>query len=131
MKDGSLARARDLYQMLATTEPQNPLHMQNYQQVMGRMEGESPAIGITAEEGAVIVEELEAVSYTHLDVYKRQLQSHARRRHGRFAAGMPSAYYDHLEMFVKGLHLRFQDPQPRRAYGLVNCSNVPRPGFAL
>jgi tetratricopeptide (TPR) repeat protein len=62
VKDGSLARARDLYQMLATTEPQNPLHMQNYQQVMGRMEGESPAIGITAEEGAVIVEELEATA---------------------------------------------------------------------
>ncbi|MFZ0796475.1 MAG: tetratricopeptide repeat protein, partial [Terriglobales bacterium] len=62
VKDGNLARARDLYQMLATTEPQNPLHMQNYQQVVGRMEGESPAIGITAEEGAVIVEELEAIA---------------------------------------------------------------------
>src|SRR5208282_645797 len=62
VKDGSLARARDLYQMLATTEPQNSLHMQNYQQVVGRMEGEPPAIGITAEEGAVIVEELEAIA---------------------------------------------------------------------
>jgi tetratricopeptide (TPR) repeat protein len=62
VKDGNLARARDLYQMLATTEPQNSLHMQNYQQVVGRMEGASPAIGITAEEGAVIVEELEATA---------------------------------------------------------------------
>jgi tetratricopeptide (TPR) repeat protein len=62
VKDGNLARARDLYQMLATTEPQNQLHMQNYQQVVGRMEGASPAIGITAEEGAVIVEELEATA---------------------------------------------------------------------
>ncbi len=62
VKDGSLARARDLYQMLATTEPQNSLHMQNYQQVVGRMEGEPPAVGITAEEGAVIVEELEATA---------------------------------------------------------------------
>ena len=62
VKDGNLARARDLYQMLATTEPQNPLHMQNYQQVVGRMAGASPAIGITAEEGAVIVEELEATA---------------------------------------------------------------------
>ena len=62
VKDGNLARARDLYQMLATTEPQNQLHLQNYQQVVGRMEGASPAIGITAEEGAVIVEELEATA---------------------------------------------------------------------
>jgi tetratricopeptide (TPR) repeat protein len=62
VKDGNLTRARDLYQMLATTEPQNLLHMQNYQQVVGRMQGESPAIGITAEEGAVIVEELEAIA---------------------------------------------------------------------
>ncbi|HYW38569.1 MAG TPA: tetratricopeptide repeat protein [Terriglobales bacterium] len=62
VKDGNLARARDLYQMLATTEPQNPLHMQNYQQVVGRMDGASPASGITAEEGAVIVEELEATA---------------------------------------------------------------------
>ena len=62
VKDGNLARARDLYQMLATTEPQNQLHMQNYQQVVERMEGVAPAAGITAEEGAVIVEELEATA---------------------------------------------------------------------
>jgi tetratricopeptide (TPR) repeat protein len=62
VKDGNLARARDLYQMLATTEPQNQMHMQNYQQVVGRMEGEAPAAGITAEEGVVIVEELEATA---------------------------------------------------------------------
>jgi len=62
VKDGNLARARDLYQMLATTEPQNQLHMQNYQQVVARMEGAAPALGITAEEGAVIVEELEATA---------------------------------------------------------------------
>ena len=62
VKDGNLARARDLYQMLATTEPQNLVHTQNYQQVVGRMDGESPALGITAEEGSVIVEELEATA---------------------------------------------------------------------
>ncbi|MBZ5667722.1 MAG: tetratricopeptide repeat protein [Acidobacteriia bacterium] len=62
VKDGNLARARDLYQMLATTEPQNQLHMQNYQQVVQKMEGVSPVARITAEEGAVIVEELEATA---------------------------------------------------------------------
>jgi len=62
VKEGDLARARDLYQMLATTEPQNQLHMQNYQQVVARLEGSAPLTGITAEEGAVIVEELEATA---------------------------------------------------------------------
>jgi tetratricopeptide (TPR) repeat protein len=62
VKEGNLARARDLYQMLGTTEPQNQLHTQNYQQVVARMEEASPSIGISAEEGAVIVEELEATA---------------------------------------------------------------------
>ncbi|HWZ82121.1 MAG TPA: tetratricopeptide repeat protein [Terriglobales bacterium] len=61
-KAGDFVRARDLYQMLATLEPQNPLHMQNYQQVLTHIEGEAPARLITAEEGAVIVEELEATA---------------------------------------------------------------------
>src|SRR5258708_22945782 len=38
------------------------MHMQNYQQVVARMEGAAPGLGITAEEGAVIVEELEATA---------------------------------------------------------------------
>ena len=62
VQDGNLARARDLYQMLATTEPQNLLHLQNYQQVVSRMEDASPTTGITAEEGALLVEELEAIA---------------------------------------------------------------------
>ncbi len=62
VKDGNLARARDLYQMLATTEPQNQLHQQNYQQVVALMAGDAPSTGITAEEGAVIVDELEATA---------------------------------------------------------------------
>ena len=62
VEDGNLTRARDLYQMLATTEPQNPVHRQNHQQVLGRLAGSSPTPGITAEEGAVIIEELEATA---------------------------------------------------------------------
>jgi hypothetical protein len=48
--------------MLSTTEPQNQVHLQNYQQVLARLEEASPSRGITAEEGAVIVEELEAIA---------------------------------------------------------------------
>ncbi len=62
VKSGDLARARDLYQALATSEPQNQIHLQNYEQVVQRMAGTSPGNGITAEEGAVIVEELEATA---------------------------------------------------------------------
>jgi pilus assembly protein FimV len=63
---GELARARDLYQLLAQQEPQNPMHMQNYQQVVGMMGGTTGSRLITAEEGTVLVEELEATA-TPLD----------------------------------------------------------------
>jgi tetratricopeptide (TPR) repeat protein len=62
VKTGDFLRARDLYKMLATLEPQNQLHMQNYQQVLTHMDESSPVRMITAEEGAVIVEELEATA---------------------------------------------------------------------
>jgi tetratricopeptide (TPR) repeat protein len=62
VKNGDLNRAGDLYQMLATIEPQNALHTQNYQQVMAKMDASAPMQKITAEEGAVIVDELEATA---------------------------------------------------------------------
>ena len=62
VKNGNLERARDLYQMLATLEPQNQIHLQNYQQVVTRIQESSPKRMITAEEGAVIVDELEATA---------------------------------------------------------------------
>ncbi|MGB9491037.1 MAG: tetratricopeptide repeat protein, partial [Terriglobales bacterium] len=61
VKNGNLERARDLYQMLAANEPQNPLHAQNCRQINEQLHGTSAnASGITAEEGALIIEELEA-----------------------------------------------------------------------
>jgi tetratricopeptide (TPR) repeat protein len=62
VQTGDLTRARDLYQKLATVEPQNPLHMQNYQQVVGQIGGTSGDKIITAEEAAVLVDELEATA---------------------------------------------------------------------
>jgi len=62
VQNGNLERARDLYQMLATLEPQNQIHMQNYQQVVTRIQAASPRQVITAEEGAVLVDELEATA---------------------------------------------------------------------
>lgn len=60
---GDLTCARDLYQKLAALEPQNPLHMQSYQQVVSQLGGTpSGTKTITAEEAAVIVDELEATA---------------------------------------------------------------------
>src|SRR5271155_2359429 len=62
VQSGDLPRARDLYQKLATMEPGNPLHMSSYQQVVSQIGGDSAASLITAEEAAVIVDELEATA---------------------------------------------------------------------
>jgi tetratricopeptide (TPR) repeat protein len=59
---GDLARARDLYHQLAEQEPQNSMHMQNYQQVVGMMGGSTGSKLLTVEEGIVLVEELEATA---------------------------------------------------------------------
>ena len=62
VQSGDLARARDLYQRLAEQEPQNAMHMQNYQQVVGMMGGSTGGKLLTVEEGIVLVEELEATA---------------------------------------------------------------------
>jgi pilus assembly protein FimV len=62
VQSGDLARARDLYEGLAEQEPQNPMHMQNYKQVVGMMGGATGSKLLTVEEGIVLVEELEATA---------------------------------------------------------------------
>ena len=62
VQSGDLTRARDLYQKLATVEPQNTLHMQNYQQVVSQLSGTSGTKLITPEEAVVIIEDLEATA---------------------------------------------------------------------
>ena len=60
---GELGKARELYQNLAAMEPDNPLHIKNYEQVVGMMGGRfSGGRMISAEEGAVMVDELEATT---------------------------------------------------------------------
>lgn len=62
VQTGDLPRARELYQQLIAMEPQNPIHSQNLQQVSAKL-GDTPrGEMITAEEGAVIVDELEATA---------------------------------------------------------------------
>jgi pilus assembly protein FimV len=62
VQSGDLAKAGDLYKRLAEQEPQNSMHMQNYQQVVGMMGGSAGGKLLTVEEGIVLVEELEATA---------------------------------------------------------------------
>jgi len=60
---GNFEKARDYYLKLTQLEPQNQLHSRNYQQVLAKLGvGTTGARLITAEEGAVLVEELEATA---------------------------------------------------------------------
>jgi tetratricopeptide (TPR) repeat protein len=59
---GDLPRARDLYQKLAQIEPQNPLHMQNYQQVVSQLSGTSDVKLITPEEAVILIDDIEATA---------------------------------------------------------------------
>jgi len=62
VQSGELPRARDLYQKLAQVEPQNPLHLQNYQQVVSQLGGTSGNKLITPEEAVVLLDDLEATA---------------------------------------------------------------------
>ena len=60
---GDLEEARDYYLKLTQLEPQNQVHAQNYAQVLTRLGGGAAGARlITAEEGAVLVDELEATA---------------------------------------------------------------------
>ncbi len=58
---GELAKARDLYNQLSLSEPENPLHAQNYKQIVARLGEDSAARPLSEAEGAqaFMVDELE------------------------------------------------------------------------
>src|SRR5215471_2119829 len=61
---GELQRSADIYKELSELEPENPLHLQNYKQLQGRL-GQDPTVReLSKEEGeqAFMVEELEQVA---------------------------------------------------------------------
>jgi tetratricopeptide (TPR) repeat protein len=62
VQTGDLTRSRDLYQKLAQVEPQNPLHLQNYQQVVSQLSGTTGNKLITPEEAIVLLDDLEATA---------------------------------------------------------------------
>ena len=58
---GDLKRARDLYRELAESEPENPMHEQNYRQVLAKLGEDAAVRPLSAAEGeqAFMVDELE------------------------------------------------------------------------
>ena len=62
VQSGELQRAADLYHELSEAEPENPLHEQNYKQIISRMGKDSATRALSEEEGgqAFMVDELEA-----------------------------------------------------------------------
>ena len=60
VQSGDFIQARDTYKRLADLEPENPLHIQNYKQMMGKLGEDSTMRPLSAEEGAqaFMVEEL-------------------------------------------------------------------------
>src|SRR6202167_3817510 len=62
VQSDQLEKARDYYLKLTQLEPENQLHARNYQQVLGKLGTSSGARLISAEEGAVMVDELEATA---------------------------------------------------------------------
>src|SRR5207244_12398187 len=61
-----------------TVEPQNPIHAQNYQQVCGKLSGEPRSGMITAEEGTVLVDELEATAPSIEQAYSENISAEVR-----------------------------------------------------
>ena len=59
---GEMEKARDYYLKLTQLEPENQLHARNYQQVIEKLGGPAGSRMITPEEGAVMVDELEATA---------------------------------------------------------------------
>ena len=66
VQTGDFAQARDLYKQLSDLEPENPLHGQNYKQMLAKL-GEDPMnrqLTVTESSQALMVEELEHTAAT-------------------------------------------------------------------
>jgi tetratricopeptide (TPR) repeat protein len=62
VQNNDLEKAREYYQILMQLEPANPMHAKNYQQVAEKQGAADVQHLITPEEGAVLLEELEATA---------------------------------------------------------------------
>lgn len=72
---GELAKGRDLYKELVEMEPENPIHAQNYKQVIARLGEDAAVRPLTKEEGAqaFMVDELEHAAPSLEQEYPKEL----------------------------------------------------------
>ena len=62
VQSGDLDKARDYYLKLTQLEPQNQLHARNYQQIVEKLGGAAAPRLISAEEGSILIEDLETTA---------------------------------------------------------------------
>jgi tetratricopeptide (TPR) repeat protein len=62
VQSGDLEKARDYYLKLTQLEPENQLHANNYQTILAKIGAPAASKLITAEEGAVMADEIEATA---------------------------------------------------------------------
>ena len=81
VQKGELTQARDLYKQLSDMEPENPLHAQNYRQMLAKLGEDAVVRPLTQEESsqAFMVEELDhappAVRQQYTDAVEKSLEA--------------------------------------------------------
>jgi tetratricopeptide (TPR) repeat protein len=76
VQQGEFSQARDLYKELSEQEPENPLHTQNYRQMLSKLGEDSAMRSLTPEEAsqAFMVEELEHSAPAVHQTYDAQVE---------------------------------------------------------
>lgn len=74
--DGDLQKAKEIYKQLSESEPDNPLHEQNYKQIVQRLGEDVAAAPLTAEQGAqaLMIEEMDHKAPVIVQSYPADIQ---------------------------------------------------------
>jgi tetratricopeptide (TPR) repeat protein len=80
VQEGDLAKARDLYHMLAESEPENPLHSQNYKQVVAKLGEDAASRPLSNEQAgqAFMMDQLEHQAIVIQEQYPAELATSIR-----------------------------------------------------
>ncbi len=73
---GQLAKSRDIYKELAELEPENPLHLQNYKQIIAKLGEDSAVKPLSAEQAAqpMMMEEIQEGAPAVAQKYSSEVQ---------------------------------------------------------
>ncbi len=75
--DNDLKKAKEIYKQLAESEPDNPLHEQNYKQIVQRLGEDVAAAPLTAEQGAqaLMIEEMDHKAPVIVQSYSADIEA--------------------------------------------------------